>query len=80
MRRARALVIVLAIAMATYSTVAALQSQPSPAAVNVDAVGPQLGTKVPDFTLPDQFGRQHSLSTLTGPKGLVLVFNRSAEW
>lgn len=56
------------------------QSQSPSATVNVDPLGPQVGTRVPDFTLPDQFGRHQSLSTLRGPKGLVLVFNRSADW
>lgn len=55
------------------------QGQPS-ALPDVDALGPQVGSQIPDFALPDQHGRQQSLSTLRGPKGLVLVFNRSADW
>ena len=51
------------------------------AAQNEDLkTGPQVGQKVPDFTLPDQFGRQHSLQSLMGKHGLLLVFNRSADW
>ena len=42
--------------------------------------GPPIGTKVPDFTLPDQNGRSRSLHDLTGPNGLLLVFSRSADW
>jgi hypothetical protein len=42
--------------------------------------GPEIGEKVPDFTLPDQFGRNRSLHDLTGPNGLLLVFSRSADW
>jgi AhpC/TSA family len=42
--------------------------------------GPRVGEKVPDFTLPDQSGREHSLQQLMGPKGLLLVFVRSADW
>jgi hypothetical protein len=42
--------------------------------------GPEIGTKVPDFALPDQFGNQRSLHDLTGPNGLLLVFSRSADW
>jgi hypothetical protein len=57
----------------------AFMAQPS-AAPDVDALGPQIGSQIPDFTLPDQHARQQSLSTLRGPKGLVLVFNRSADW
>jgi hypothetical protein len=42
--------------------------------------GPRIGEKVPDFELPDQNGREHSLQQLMGPKGLLLVFVRSADW
>jgi hypothetical protein len=42
--------------------------------------GPEIGEKVPEFTLPDQFGRNRSLRDLTGPNGLLLVFSRSADW
>jgi AhpC/TSA family len=42
--------------------------------------GPGIGEKVPDFTLPDQSGKAHSLHDLMGPKGLLLVFVRSADW
>lgn len=42
--------------------------------------GPKVGEKVPDFTLPDQNGKQWSLHELMGPKGLLLVFTRSADW
>lgn len=42
--------------------------------------GPAIGAKVPDFTLPDQNGTMHSLRDLMGPKGLLLVFSRSAGW
>jgi hypothetical protein len=42
--------------------------------------GPEIGEKVPDFTLPDQSGRLRSVSDLAGPDGLLLVFSRSADW
>ena len=42
--------------------------------------GPEIGAKVPDFTLPDQSGRSRSLDDLTGPNGLLLIFSRSADW
>jgi len=42
--------------------------------------GPEIGTKVPGFTLPDQGGRMRSLPDLAGPNGLLLVFSRSADW
>jgi cytochrome oxidase Cu insertion factor (SCO1/SenC/PrrC family) len=55
-------------------------SQPAAPAPDVTRLGPQVGDKVPDFTLPDQGGRRRSLSSLMGKKGLVLVFSRSADW
>jgi hypothetical protein len=42
--------------------------------------GPRVGEKVPDFALLDQNGKEHSLQQLMGPKGLLLVFVRSADW
>ena len=47
---------------------------------DVQKLGPQVGSSVPDFTLLDQNGRTHTLASLTGPKGLMLVFFRSADW
>ena len=42
--------------------------------------GIALGQHAPDFALRDQDGRVHSLRDLSGPKGLLLVFVRSADW
>ena len=42
--------------------------------------GPEIGARVPDFTLPDQDGRPRALGDLKGPGGLLLVFYRSADW
>jgi hypothetical protein len=49
-------------------------------APDVTRLGPQVGQKVPDFTLPDQHGQPRRLASLMGEKGLVLVFYRSADW
>ena len=51
----------------------------NPASVNMKA-GPAVGVKVPAFEAPDQNGRLQKLETLRGPKGLMLVFTRSADW
>jgi peroxiredoxin len=42
--------------------------------------GPQVGTKLPDFQAVDQDGQSHTLTSLLGPKGAVLVIYRSADW
>lgn len=35
---------------------------------------PAIGTTIEDFTLPDVNGQQHSLKSLSGKKGTVLIF------
>ncbi|HEY2104650.1 MAG TPA: hypothetical protein VGH29_02620 [Candidatus Binataceae bacterium] len=42
--------------------------------------GPEIGAKVPDFTLPDQDGISRSVASLMGTNGALLVFTRSAQW
>jgi cytochrome oxidase Cu insertion factor (SCO1/SenC/PrrC family) len=37
-------------------------------------------TAPPAFALTDQFGHEQSNQTLKGPKGIVLLFFRSADW
>ncbi len=61
----------------------ALLAQPAgtqPAPPDVRALGPQVGEAVPDFTLVDQHGVSRTRASLMGPKGLMLVFSRSAGW
>jgi hypothetical protein len=53
--------------------------QPAPA-VDTSKLGPQVGAAVPAFSGTDQFGAAQSLASLSGPKGLMLVFSRSADW
>ena len=50
------------------------------APVAVEALGPQPGARVPEFSATDQAGRVHTLKSLLGPKGAMLVFSRSADW
>ena len=45
-----------------------------------EAPGPAVGARVPDFRLTDQTGAMRDLRSLSGPKGLMLVFYRSADW
>ena len=49
-------------------------------AVNPNALGPRIGDEIPDFTAIDQNGHDRTLASLMGPKGLMLVFFRSADW
>jgi len=43
-------------------------------------LGPQVGARVPSFSLQDQRGTPRTLASLMGPKGVMLVFFRSADW
>lgn len=48
--------------------------------IDVSKLGPQVGERVPDFSLPDQTGRVRNLQSIMGPRGAMLVFLRSADW
>lgn len=48
--------------------------------IDVSKLGPQIGERVPDFSLRDQAGRTQTRESITGPKGAMLVFVRSADW
>jgi hypothetical protein len=57
------------------------QSPPGAASkIDVSKLGPQVGDRVPDFSLPDQNGGTQTLESIMGPKGAMLVFIRSADW
>lgn len=43
-------------------------------------LGPPLGGKAPGLSANDAAGQPASLASITGPKGVVLVFTRSAKW
>ncbi len=40
----------------------------------------KVGERIPDFQAVDQYGKEHRFRDLTGPKGLVLFFYKSADW
>ena len=42
--------------------------------------GPAIGSRMPGFDLKDQAGKAHTLQSLLGPKGAVILFFRSADW
>lgn len=43
-------------------------------------IGLPAGSPAPDFSLTDQAGKSRDFASLTGPRGLILVFFRSADW
>ena len=48
--------------------------------INVQRLGPQVGERAPDFSLPDQTGVVRTLRSVMGAKGTMLVLFRSADW
>jgi len=48
--------------------------------IDVSKLGPQVGERVPDFSLKDQNSQTLTLQSIMGPKGALLVFFRSADW
>jgi hypothetical protein len=48
--------------------------------IDVSKLGPQVGERVPDFRLIDQFGKMRDLRSIVGGRGAMLVFIRSADW
>ncbi len=45
-----------------------------------DGWGPPVGNAIPEAALTDQFGHPQTLAGLMGPRGLLIFFNRSADW
>ena len=56
------------------------QAMQSRTPIDVASLGPQVGDRVPEFSLPDQNGRLWSLDSILGPNGAILLFHRSADW
>ena len=48
--------------------------------IDVSKLGPQVGKRVPDFSLKDQRGTTRTLQSIMGENGAMLVFVRSADW
>ena len=55
-------------------------ASPARTKIDVSKLGPQVGERVPDFSLKDQAGKTQTVRTIMGPKGAMLVFIRSADW
>lgn len=51
-----------------------------PVAGSVIDIGPAVGAPVPALTAVDASGKPRDLASVTGRKGVVLVFFRSARW
>jgi len=74
----RRVVLLLLLVTAVLMTIQ-LQAQDRPR-IDVSKLGPQVGDRVPDFTLRDQAGTLRTLKSVMGRRGAMLVFVRSADW
>ncbi len=45
-----------------------------------DVWGPPTGTRVPDAEFTSHLGETRTLADLVGEKGVLILFNRSANW
>jgi peroxiredoxin len=80
MQRARSSAFLAGLILLAYAGPVTAQNAAARQRVDVAKLGPQVGQRVPDFTLPDQEGRARSLQSIMGPRGAMLVFVRSADW
>ena len=75
--RTAALTTILAALLSGISTSTVAQSRTP---IDVATLGPQVGERIPDFSLPDQNGQIQTLDSIRGPNGTMLLFHRSADW
>ena len=75
-RMTRAILLMILVLLATLP----VWAQNNRARVDVSKLGPQVGERVPDFSLRDQAGRVRDLQSVMGPRGAMVVFLRSADW
>jgi cytochrome oxidase Cu insertion factor (SCO1/SenC/PrrC family) len=80
MRFSRHPALPLAVALLAALLIQTAAMAQSPNRIDVSKLGPQVGERVPDFTLKDQNGKPRTLQSIMGPKGAMLVFYRSADW
>jgi peroxiredoxin len=62
------------------SLIVSLLAMSSAVAVAAAQPGLQAGQAIPAISLVDQAGIHQSFGSLKGPKGLLILFNRSADW
>ncbi|MBI4464425.1 MAG: hypothetical protein HY647_06945 [Acidobacteria bacterium] len=68
-----------AIPLLAQSSQASAQSEPWMNAPPT-STGLEAGQKIPSFRARDQQGQWQDFNSIRGPKGAVIMFNRSADW
>lgn len=56
------------------------RARPLPPVSKNVKTGPAVGARIPAFEAVDATGKLRNFESLRGPKGLVLLFSRSADW
>ena len=69
-----------AVLLAAVLSIATLAGQSAATRIDVSKLGPQVGERIPDFSLKDQSGKAWTRQSILGSKGAMLVFFRSADW
>ena len=46
----------------------------------IDSWGPSTGTQIPDGAFTSHLGETRTFADLMGEKGVLILFNRSANW
>ena len=67
-------------ALVACSSSLAVHAQSPREVIDVSALGPQVGERIPDFSLPDQNGTVWTHDSIMGPNGAMVLFHRSADW
>jgi cytochrome oxidase Cu insertion factor (SCO1/SenC/PrrC family) len=78
--RVAAVVVLVGALAGTSAPAGGQEPRPARAKIDVSKLGPQVGQRVPDFSLTDQTGRVRTLRSIAGTRGTMLVFLRSADW
>ncbi len=76
----RAIPVIAALFFSGFATAQETRTRPLPDLDKNTKTGPAIGSKIPPFEVTDHSGRKQTFETLRGPKGLVLLFIRSADW
>ncbi len=79
MRKKSRIPLLAAVALVLVLDMSEARSQ-RPGILAPEDVGLKVGEKIPEFELADQTGELRDFDSLKGPKGLMLVFHRSADW
>jgi peroxiredoxin len=74
MKKLSALALLLALSFVVATATISTTRDASTAPDEKTAAGVAIGAVVPDFTLPDADGKQHTLASLKGSKGTVVIF------